>query len=293
MDSNAAARPFVLRDVVARVRVFTANARTACRLAASTARLVEFLLSASDLIAATKRRISPRRERATPRAATWSHAAPSGQCWVNELRRNSRAFGPVIAARAISHAGAQGLGDAWVVSWRGVEPFACGASMALPLHRDVVLPFNEVVMNAEPINFGSKSPASGNDRGRTVVVAEDDAEFRSFIAEALRRGGYRVVEAIDGTELLDLVKRLVLARPGAVGFDAIVSDNRMRGVTGLSVLRAFRLFDKTTPFMLMTAFSTEETQRDAAVRGANLILSKPFDIDVLLGALAIHLPRSQ
>ena len=148
-------------------------------------------------------------------------------------------------------------------------------------------------MNAEPINFGTKSPASGDDRGRTIVVAEDDAAFRSFIAETLRRGGYRVVEAVDGTELLDLVKRLVLSRPGAVVFDAIVSDNRMRGATGLSVLRAFRLFDKTTPFVLMTAFSTDETQRAAVVRGASLILSKPFDIDILLGALAIHLPRSQ
>ena len=147
-------------------------------------------------------------------------------------------------------------------------------------------------MNAEPIHVENKSPLAAP-RVKIILVAEDDAAFRAFIAEALRRQGYGVVEAADGTELLDVVKRLLLSRPGAIVFDAIVSDNRMNGATGLSVLHAFRLFDKTTPFVLMTAFSSDVTRRDATVRGADVILSKPFKIEELIDALAICLPRSR
>jgi DNA-binding response OmpR family regulator len=65
-------------------------------------------------------------------------------------------------------------------------------------------------------------------------------------------------------------------------FDLIISDIRMPGVNGLSVLEGLREFKGVPPIILITAFGDEQTHADAERLGAAAVINKPFEITELL-----------
>ncbi len=70
-----------------------------------------------------------------------------------------------------------------------------------------------------------------------VLLAEDDRELRRLLATELRKEGYVVEEAGSGFELLELLSDVALRDEA---FDLIVTDIRMPGLTGLSVVEGLR-----------------------------------------------------
>jgi DNA-binding response OmpR family regulator len=118
-----------------------------------------------------------------------------------------------------------------------------------------------------------------------VFLAEDDAQMRRMIAEALRRHGHSVLEAPDGPALLSDLGR-VFWGPGSDADDSvIISDARMPGRGGLAILHGIRQFPWCPPFILITAFGDEETHQEAARLGVLRVLDKPFDLDDLLATV--------
>lgn len=118
-----------------------------------------------------------------------------------------------------------------------------------------------------------------------VFLAEDDAQMRRMVAEALRRHGHSVLEASDGPALLSDLGR-VFWGPGTESDDSvIISDARMPGRGGLAILRGIRQFPWCPPFILITAFGDEETHQEAARLGVLRVLDKPFDLDDLLATV--------
>jgi DNA-binding response OmpR family regulator len=116
-------------------------------------------------------------------------------------------------------------------------------------------------------------------RRRRIFVAEDDAEMRMLVAEALRREDYDVVEASDSTQLLlRLVRENTDADHDIV--DLILTDVRMPGCSGLDVIEVLRDADWQTPIIVMTAFGDDETRARAESLGA-VLLDKPFRLDAL------------
>jgi CheY-like chemotaxis protein len=121
---------------------------------------------------------------------------------------------------------------------------------------------------------------------RRVLLGEDDAEMRSVLAEALRRKGYTVEECSDGMKLLNRLDALLLSPEVTTKepehFDLIISDIRMPGVTGMSILEGVQLFDEFPPMILITAFGDEKTHAEASRLGVAAMFDKPFDVDDLL-----------
>lgn len=113
-----------------------------------------------------------------------------------------------------------------------------------------------------------------------ILVAEDDDEMRALLAQTLRANGYEVGEYSDG---LRLVARLASAQAGE--FDAIVSDIRMPGASGLAILEGLKKCQDAPPVILITAFGDRETHELARRLGAAGMFDKPFDVDELLAAL--------
>lgn len=116
-------------------------------------------------------------------------------------------------------------------------------------------------------------------RPARVLLAEDDHELRRFLAAELRKDGYLVKEAATGFELLE---RLGEVARRSEGFDLIVTDIRMPGLTGLSVVEGLRNGikpgDHGTAIILITAFGDEDTHAEAKRLGA-VLFDKPFDLD--------------
>ncbi|MGB0413662.1 MAG: response regulator [Coraliomargarita sp.] len=62
-------------------------------------------------------------------------------------------------------------------------------------------------------------------------------------------------------------------------FDLVITDIRMRGMSGIDVLREVKKLDKYTEVIVLTAYETLETARQAITLGASEYLKKPFDLD--------------
>jgi DNA-binding response OmpR family regulator len=103
-----------------------------------------------------------------------------------------------------------------------------------------------------------------------VLVADDDRDILSLVTFRLERSGYRVLQASDGAEALEL------AREQAP--DLAVLDLMMPRLTGLEVTRALRGDERTRdlPVILLTARVQEDDVRAGLDAGATAYVAKPF-----------------
>jgi DNA-binding NtrC family response regulator len=108
----------------------------------------------------------------------------------------------------------------------------------------------------------------------TVLVVDDKEMMRDSVAQTLGRAGFEVVLAGDGASALDTVAR---RRP-----DAIVTDLKMPGMSGIELVERIAQIDDTLPTIVMTAFGTIETAVEAMKRGAFDYVTKPFEGDELI-----------
>jgi len=113
-----------------------------------------------------------------------------------------------------------------------------------------------------------------------ILVAEDDADTREALVEALRLDGYEVIEAHNGWELLQYLATQD-AQTETSQVDLVISDIRMPGKNGLDVLAGLRCANGSTPFILITGFSDLQIHAEARRLGAAAVLAKPFALEQL------------
>lgn len=116
-------------------------------------------------------------------------------------------------------------------------------------------------------------------RPLSILLAEDHPEFRELLARELESDGLLVDCVADGDAAL---ARLLDARFRP---DAVVSDVRMPGKTGIDILRALRGSGLTTPVILLTGFGHCVDRAAIEAFGGAVLLEKPFDVDDLRTAL--------
>jgi CheY-like chemotaxis protein len=114
-----------------------------------------------------------------------------------------------------------------------------------------------------------------------VLLAEDDDEMRVLLADSLRNEGYDVIECHDGCELAEKIGPC-LAPHAEQCFELIISDIRMPGIFGLTILEGGQQRDGFPPMILITAFGDQETHEEAERLGAAALFDKPFDLQALL-----------
>jgi two-component system OmpR family response regulator len=110
-----------------------------------------------------------------------------------------------------------------------------------------------------------------------VLVVDDDDSIRGTLAEAFELEGYQVVCAANGAEALDSVRQ---GPPHAIVLDLMMSV--MNGWEFLERCRADALC-RDTPVVVMSAY--RKLPEQAASLGVRGCIAKPFDLDVLLGAV--------
>ncbi len=108
-----------------------------------------------------------------------------------------------------------------------------------------------------------------------VLVAEDDPDVRLTFKLLLGRRGYRVSEARDGQETLDVARA---ERP-----DLILMDLQLPRLNGFAVARFVRQTEglRDVPIIVVSAHDPAKHRNLALAAGCNAYVQKPVDFDVL------------
>ncbi|MCX5707744.1 MAG: response regulator [Candidatus Omnitrophica bacterium] len=114
-------------------------------------------------------------------------------------------------------------------------------------------------------------------QGKTVLVVDDEEVIRDFFSRALT--GYKVFTASSGEEALNIIKK---DKP-----DLVLLDIKMPGIDGIETLRKIKEIDSNIVVIMLSAFSTLETNITAVRLGAYTSIAKPFDLEEMQSVIKI------
>jgi CheY-like chemotaxis protein len=120
----------------------------------------------------------------------------------------------------------------------------------------------------------------------TVMVVEDFEDNRFMMRRLLEMSGYRVLEAINGEEAVELAHR---ERP-----QLILMDLSLPQLDGLAATRRIRQNAdlRDVPIVAVSAHDTADFHADALAAGCNDYVTKPIDFDQLEALLTRLLPKN-
>ncbi len=107
-----------------------------------------------------------------------------------------------------------------------------------------------------------------------ILLIEDKPDLRQMLKTALGKEGYQVTEAGDGETAARLLNEGI--------YSLVLTDLRLPGRDGISVLEAARESSPDLPVILMTAYGTIEKAVVAMKEGAYDFIQKPVDLPHLL-----------
>ncbi len=120
-----------------------------------------------------------------------------------------------------------------------------------------------------------------------ILVVEDDAQLRRYLAEVLEDAGYQVLLADCGSSALDVMAQARV--------DVVLTDLVMPGQDGVSLIAALRKQQPGLRIIAMSGRSRTDLVMDSLdmvrVLGADATLQKPFSPEDLEMTLAGVLPR--
>jgi len=112
----------------------------------------------------------------------------------------------------------------------------------------------------------------------TILIVDDSSLSRKTSRRILEGGGYQVRDVADGMSALE---QYSLERP-----DLVLLDVTMTDMNGLEVLDQLRAMDSSATVVMATA-DVQSSTRDLAMKGgAAGFVTKPFDRDAVLAAVA-------
>lgn len=126
----------------------------------------------------------------------------------------------------------------------------------------------------ESEELAGKAPSLETGSRRTILLVEDNSEFRQFMYQQLSQA-YNVWEASNGEE----AETIALEKE----VDIVVSDVMMPGMTGFELCQRLKQNVKTSHLfvILLTARTGDESTLEGYQAGADCYLTKPFNMDIL------------
>src|SRR5262245_34269675 len=114
----------------------------------------------------------------------------------------------------------------------------------------------------------------------TVLIADDDPEILTLLSIRLKREGYKVLEAADGLQTLQMARS---QRP-----DLVLLDVMMPGKNGWEVARELRNDRELSHIgiVMLTAIGEKVNEMTSPLYGAADYVDKPFDFAELVSKIA-------
>ena len=123
-------------------------------------------------------------------------------------------------------------------------------------------------------------------RSPRILVVEDDPTTRNFYSNALARDGFEIEQAHNGHQ--------AFAKALESSPDLIVTDIAVPGLDGIELCRRLRadVRTRTIPVLAITGHDDRQYPDRARVAGADQVLIKPCDVQVLLSEARRLLARN-
>ncbi|HEY0081843.1 MAG TPA: sigma-54 dependent transcriptional regulator [Pyrinomonadaceae bacterium] len=106
-----------------------------------------------------------------------------------------------------------------------------------------------------------------------LLIVDDEQGMRQLLSLVFGRTGHSVRAAENGRRAVEMLREAAA--------DLIISDVRMPDMGGIELLSVARELTPDVAVVMMTAFATVETAREAFKLGADDFIQKPFDVDEL------------
>jgi two-component system response regulator PilR (NtrC family) len=106
-----------------------------------------------------------------------------------------------------------------------------------------------------------------------LLIVDDEQSYRQLLSLVFEPDGHKIRTAMNGRDAINKLQEA----PAEV----IITDVRMPDMDGIELLRAAREFLPDVGVVLMTAFATVDTAREAFKLGADDFIQKPFDVEEL------------
>src|SRR5690348_13120192 len=120
--------------------------------------------------------------------------------------------------------------------------------------------------------------------GKRILVVDDSSSVRTVARMALREKGYEVIEAENGQDGLKLLD--------AERIHLIISDVNMPMMDGITFLKEIKRHPnyKFTPVIMLTTEAGEDKKQEGRAAGAKAWITKPFQPQLLVDAVAKLMP---
>jgi two-component system chemotaxis response regulator CheY len=119
---------------------------------------------------------------------------------------------------------------------------------------------------------------------KKILVVDDSESIRAQVHQTLAGAGYEIVEATDGLEGLEVLRR-------RSDLDLVLCDLNMPRMNGLEMLAEVKREGHATPVLMLTTEGQPALVQRARAGGAKGWVIKPFKPDLLLMAVARYAGR--
>lgn len=116
-----------------------------------------------------------------------------------------------------------------------------------------------------------------------ILVVDDETRMRKLVSDFLKKNGYQVIEAADGSEALDIFFE-------QQDIALIILDVMMPKMDGWQVCKELRSYSKV-PIIMLTAKSEERDELLGFELGVDEYITKPFSPKILVARVEAILRR--
>ncbi len=119
-----------------------------------------------------------------------------------------------------------------------------------------------------------KSTLTENASKLTVLVVDDDESVLYLLKDIFLSLGYKILSAENGKKALEYIQR--------ENFDLLVTDLALPDINGWTLSKVAKQKNDKIPVIILTGWGIDVSEEEAKRRGADYIITKPFDLDELL-----------
>jgi DNA-binding NtrC family response regulator len=110
-----------------------------------------------------------------------------------------------------------------------------------------------------------------------LLLVDDEEGYVTVLCKRMAKRSIDVTPALSGSEAIQILRRK--------DFDVAILDLKMEDMDGIEVLKILKKMDPGLPVIMLTGHGSEKAAREGIEFGAYDYLTKPCDLEELIGKL--------